>query len=179
MTKIAEDKKVLLNYGHLFTKVDHKNKIAFVEHDKKEIKVNYDFLHVCPFQTAPKALKESSIVDQDGFVTVDQHTLRHTKYENIWSLGDCSNLLTSKTATAVIDQSPVLVHNLIKSLDKARLNASYTGYTACPVYVGGGKGLLLEFKYEGIPDHTYSKNLQNHPTRLAYFIAKEVFPIAY
>jgi len=44
-----------------------------------------------------------------GFVDVHDHTLRHQKYPNIWSLGDSSSLPTSKTGTAVFSETLVLI----------------------------------------------------------------------
>ncbi|CAG9323659.1 unnamed protein product [Blepharisma stoltei] len=178
LIKIAEDKNVLVHYGHLLTKLNWKNNEAIFAHNKQEIKLNYDFIHVTPFQSTPKALKNSPVSDKDGLVDVDKGTLRHVKYENVWGIGDCSNLPTSKTASAAIDQAFVLVNNLIKTIEKQGLNAKYTGYTSCPLFVSHGKGILAEFKYEGIPDHTYTK-LMDKPNRFAYFLNKFVMPKAY
>ena len=53
--------------------------------------------------SAPDVLKHSkaSITDDAGFLDVNRHTLQHSKYDNIFGLGDCTNLPTSKTAAAV------------------------------------------------------------------------------
>lgn len=44
------------------------------------------------------------------------HTLQHKKHKNIWALGDCAALPTSKTSAAIYDQVPVLKHNLVQAL---------------------------------------------------------------
>ena len=53
--------------------------------------------------SAPDVLKNSKapIADGAGFLDVNKHTLQHSKYPNIFGLGDCTNLPTSKTAAAV------------------------------------------------------------------------------
>ena len=63
----------------------------------------YDFIHIPPPMSAPDVLKnsKSSIVDANGYLSVNKHTLQHTKYPNIFGIGDCTNLPTSKTAAAV------------------------------------------------------------------------------
>ncbi len=64
----------------------------------------YDFLHLTPPMSAPEVLARSAgLTDpaRGNFVAVDPETLRHIKYDNIFSLGDCSTLPTSKTAAAV------------------------------------------------------------------------------
>ena len=53
--------------------------------------------------SAPDVLRNapSSMVDTTGYLTVNKHTLQHSHYPNIFGLGDCTNLPTSKTAAAV------------------------------------------------------------------------------
>ena len=43
----------------------------------------------------------SNLVDAAGFLDVDKETLRHKTYDNIFGLGDCTNIPTAKTAAAV------------------------------------------------------------------------------
>ena len=51
--------------------------------------------------SAPSFIAESGLANLAGFVDVHDHTLRHRKYPNIWSLGDSSSLPTSKTETLI------------------------------------------------------------------------------
>jgi len=58
-------------------------------------------LHVGPPCTTSDILKQNkSLVDDCGFLNLDKHTLQHVKFENVFGLGDCTNLPTSKTAAA-------------------------------------------------------------------------------
>ena len=63
----------------------------------------YDFIHVCPPMSAPDVLKHSKspIVDANGFLNLNKYTLQQVDYPNIFGLGDCTNLPTSKTAAAI------------------------------------------------------------------------------
>jgi len=58
-------------------------------------------LHYTPKQTPPKFIAESKLGDSTGFVDVNSGTLLHKKYNNIFSLGDSSNVPTSKTMSAI------------------------------------------------------------------------------
>lgn len=50
----------------------------------------------------PAVLKEHPILTNEaGFLSVDSETLRHTKYSNIFGLGDCTNTPNSKTMAAI------------------------------------------------------------------------------
>ena len=60
-------------------------------------------LHVTPPQSAPECLRTNApgLTDASGFVEVNKETLQHVKYPNVFALGDCSSVPTSKTAAAV------------------------------------------------------------------------------
>lgn len=58
-------------------------------------------LHVTPPMSPPDVLKTSPVADSAGWVDVDKETLQHKKYPNVFGIGDCTNLPTSKTAAAV------------------------------------------------------------------------------
>ena len=51
--------------------------------------------------STPDALRGSPLVDETGFVTVNKETLQHTKYPNVFSIGDNGNTPNAKTAAAV------------------------------------------------------------------------------
>ncbi len=102
------------------------------------------------------ALKASPLADAAGWVDVSPSSLQHTKYANVFSLGDCSSLPTSKTAAAITAQTPVLVHNLGALMRTGTVgDASYDGHTACPLLVGENKVMLAEFKYAATPKETF------------------------
>lgn len=58
-------------------------------------------LHVTPPMSSPDVLKTSPVADAAGWVDVDKETLQHRRYPNVFGIGDCTNLPTSKTAAAV------------------------------------------------------------------------------
>lgn len=72
-------------------------------------------MHVTPPQKPPSVLKP--IADANGFVDVDPGTLQHKKYQNIWALGDCANLPTSKTAAAAATQTKIVFFNAMNALN--------------------------------------------------------------
>lgn len=107
------------------------------------------------------------LADSVGWVDVDQGTLQHKKYENVFSLGDSSSLPTSKTAAAITGQSPVLTHNLVALMETGKIgDAIYDGYTSCPLFTGRGSLLLAEFKYGAERKETFGKFVdQSVPNR--------------
>ena len=113
--------------------------------------IKFDMMHLAPPQAAPKFVAESPLANEGGWVSVSQTTLQHTKYSNVFGLGDAAQLPTAKTGAAIRKQVPVVVGNilhLIKSNDLA--GKEYTGYSSCPLVTGYGKMVLAEFTYGAV-----------------------------
>lgn len=144
----------------------------------EEATVEFDFLHVTPPQSAPDFLEDTGLLDAEGWVDVDKGTLRHRKYERVFSLGDASNLPTSKTAAAVRKQAPVLVKNLLALRRDKAPEADYEGYTACPVVTGTGSVVMAEFDYEGNPRETFPFD-QGVERRTMFWVKRYLLPVLY
>ncbi len=113
------------------------------------VEIQYDMLHIAPPQTAPKFIKNSPLVNDSGWLDVNQHSLQHNKFNNIFGIGDVADLPTAKTGAAIRKQAPVVVDNILKLIkNKAADNTSYNGYSSCPLVTGYGKMVLGEFDYE-------------------------------
>ena len=116
--------------------------------------LTYDFMHVVPPQSAPDWLKATPLSDPDnagGYVQVDKFTMQHTRYPNVFSLGDAGSTPNSKTGAAIRKQAPVMVENLLAAMNGQPLPASYGGYASCPLTTARNKMLLAEFDYSMEP----------------------------
>ena len=105
--------------------------------------------------SAPAFIAGSPLADKDGWVEVDKDTLQHKRFANVFGIGDCSSLPTSKTGAAIRKQAPVLVANLKAAMAGTPLAAKYDGYTSCPVVTGYGSLILAEFDYDKNPAETF------------------------
>jgi NADPH-dependent 2,4-dienoyl-CoA reductase/sulfur reductase-like enzyme len=150
--------------------------------DKTEVKRHYDFLHVAPKNVPWAFIKNSSLANEAGYVSVNDATTQHTRYPNIWSIGDASSLPTSKTVAAITAEAPVMVSNLLSAMEGKELAAVYDGYTSCPLLTGQKEVLLAEFKYGGVPKETFNRVLgidQGVPRKAFYWLKKDFFPWVY
>ncbi len=143
---------------------------------EEDFEVDFDILHIVPPNKAHEFL--APIAAPTGLVDIDFHTLQHNKLSNVFAIGDCANLPTAKTAAAVFSQGPVLVNNLIKFINGEPLNASYDGYSSCPVFTGDKKLMLVEFKYDGVSAETFYKG-QTTANRAFYHFKRDAFPFVY
>lgn len=109
----------------------------------------FDMLHVVPPQRAPQFVRDSELANEAGWVAVDEATLQHPHFANVFSLGDACGASNAKTAAAVRKQAPVVAENLCAVLENRAPTARYQGYGACPLTVEKGKVVLAEFGYQG------------------------------
>jgi sulfide:quinone oxidoreductase len=59
--------------------------------------------------------------------------MRHTRYGNVFSLGDAGSSPDSKTGAAIKQQAPVVVSNLRAVMAGREPAAAYDGYASCPL----------------------------------------------
>lgn len=124
----------------------------------KEEGMKYDMIHVTPKMSSPDFIKKSPLAADSGWVSVDKGTTQHTKYKNVFSLGDCSNLPTSKTGAAIRKQGPTTAANVMSVLQGNTPSKIYNGYTSCPLVTGYGKLILAEFDYDKQPMESFPFN---------------------
>lgn len=178
--------RVQTHYSHNLSRIDGDSRTAWftvtdADGNQQETSSEFDMIHVCPPQTAPDFIRASRISDDSGWVDVDQHTLRHKRYPNVWALGDVSGIPNAKTAAAVRKQVPVVAANMIADMQNGQADFSYEGYGSCPLTVERGKIVLAEFGYGGELQPTFPKWLNNgeKPTRLAWILKKDLLPPIY
>ena len=169
-------------------KVDGPAKTAwFKQTDKggksEVVERKFDMLHVVPPQKAPDFVRSSPLAAESGWVAVDQATLRHVRYADIYSLGDVISAPNAKTAAAARKQAPIVAENLLADLGRIRLSspAIYNGYGSCPLTVERGKIVLAEFGYGGKRLPSFPKWLIDDlkPSRLAWQLKARALPRIY
>ena len=157
LEQVVKRKQIDCRFRHELVEVRSDLKQAVIKNlDTNEIvTLPYDLLHVTPPMGPPDYIARSPLADKDGWVAVDSETLRHQKFANVFGIGDCSNLPTSKTGAAIRKQAPALVRNLRSLIQGQPPTAKYDGYTSCPLITGIGKLVLAEFDYKKVPAETF------------------------
>lgn len=157
LRKVIARKQIETLFRHELVAVRPASREAVFQHldDGTQRTLTYGMLHVVPPQSAPDVIKQSPLADAAGWVDVHKHTLQHVRYPDVWSLGDCASLPTSRTGAAIRKQAPVLVENLLAYRAGGQPAASYDGYASCPLVTGYGKLVLAEFDYDGKPVESF------------------------
>lgn len=180
LKKIIDRKRIKVFYKHRLLEIHPLSKEATFEcldTGRKET-VPYSMLHVTPPFKLPSFIKESQLAQSSGFVGVDQYTLQHKAYQNVFALGDAADLPTSKTGAAARRQAQVVTENLLRLIKDRSMDRRYNGYTSCPIITGYGKVVLMEFDYDKNPCETFPLN-QARERYSMYFLDKNVLPHMY
>jgi sulfide:quinone oxidoreductase len=186
LTEVVRNYNIKPHFGVNVTELDGPNKtVHYEEKDadgivlKKEMK--FDICHAVPPQSAPDFLKNSPLADAAnpyGYVEVNKSTLQHSRYPNIFALGDCTNAPCSKTGAAIRKQAPVVVQNVLAVLANQSMTAEYTGYSACPIPTQYGKLMLAEFDYTNKPTMTFPFD-QTKPRWTMWILKTKILPWLY
>lgn len=169
---VAARKGIDIRLKHNLVEIKPGQKEAIFEHvdTKERITIPFDMIHVTPPMSSPDVIKSSPLANPAGWVEVDKYTLQHPRFPNVFPIGDCSGLPTSKTGAAIRKQAPVVVSNLVSAMRSEPLRAKYDGYTSCPIVTGYGKLVLAEFDYEGKPQETFP--IDQSKERLSMYLLK-------
>ncbi|UEL27869.1 NAD(P)/FAD-dependent oxidoreductase [Pseudarthrobacter sp. L1SW] len=147
-----------------------------------EENLHYDVLNAVPPQSAPDWLKATDLPaagDAGGFVEVDRQTLRHIRFQNVWSLGDAAGTTNSKSGGALRKQTKVLARNLVAARKGKPLRAKYNGYSVCPFTVSRDTVVFAEFDDRYRPMPTIPRVPTWNESRLSWVVDRDVFPQVY
>ena len=154
LNKVVIGYGIKTNFNHNLVAIDGPAKTATFETtdsegNKQRVTKAFDMIHVTPPQSAPDFIKNSPLANSAGWVDVNDKTLQHHKYANIFGLGDATSTPNAKTAAAVRKQVPILVDNILHLINNQPLDEKYDGYGSCPLTTSLSTVMLAEFAYGG------------------------------
>jgi sulfide:quinone oxidoreductase len=124
-----------------------KNTIS--SYDGREI--NYDLLVTIPTNMGAEVIGRSGMGDDLNFVPTNKYTLQSDKYQNVWVIGDATNIPASKAGSVVHYSAETLIENVISSIEGKELEAKFDGHSTCHIVSGNSKSLLIDFSYDTEP----------------------------
>lgn len=145
---LMEEKNIEIIPNYNIMEVDNEKQLI---RDYAGEEVSFDVLVTVPPHSGDPLIGKSGLGDDLDFVPTDKHTLRSEKHENIFVLGDASNIPTSKAGSVVHFSADILHENLICAIEGRPFTASYDGHSNCYIETGYGKGALIDFNYETEP----------------------------
>lgn len=116
-----------------------------------EQEVEYDLLVSIPVHMGAEAIARSEMGDELNFVPTDRHTLLAKNYDDIFVLGDATDLPASKAGSVAHFEVDVFMENFRRYLDGLELLPLFDGHSNCFIETGYGKGVLIDFNYDVEP----------------------------
>ena len=131
--------------------------IEAVDTEKKVIRdytgreVAYDLLVTTPTNLGDELIERSGLGDDMNFVPTNKGSLQSKDHEDIFVIGDASNLPTSKAGSVAHFEADILTDNILLYIDGKPLKEEFDGHANCFIETGNGKALLIDFNYEQEP----------------------------
>lgn len=117
--------------------------------DERELP--YELLVTIPTHRGASFLTPSGLGDELGFVPTERNSLRAQGHDDIFVVGDATNLPSSKAGSVAHFQAEILVDNVLRTLRGESLLETFDGHSNCFIETGFGKALLIDFNYDVEP----------------------------
>ena len=148
LTEAARVKNIKITPNFALGSVDHEKKVIEA-YDGTQ--VGYDLLVSIPPNFGSEVMINSGLADPMGYIPVDKHTLQPKDRDNVWVIGDGTNVPTSKAGSVAHFEGDVLEENIMAYIDGMVQHERFDGHTNCFIESGFGKAYLIDFNYETEP----------------------------
>ena len=150
LSDLMEKKNIKVIPDFYLMRVDEEKK-CLVSYDENE--VPFDLLVSIPVNKGDNMIEESEMSDEDGlnFIPTNKETLQSKKYENIFVIGDTTNVPASKAGSVAHFEAEILTENILSYIQGKPLEAKFDGHANCFIETGFGKATLIDFNYTTEP----------------------------
>ena len=110
--------------------------------------VEFDLLVTVPTNKGDECIARSGLGDDLNFVPTNKNTLQSKVKDNIFVIGDATNVPTSKAGSVAHFESEILTENILNYIEGKPLKPDFDGHTNCYIETGKGEALLIDFNYD-------------------------------
>jgi sulfide:quinone oxidoreductase len=148
LSSILAERKVAIEGDFMVERIDPDNK-TLVSFDEREIP--FDLLVTIPLNMGADYVARSGLGDQLNYVPVDRQTLLSKAHDNIFAIGDASDIPTSKAGSVAHFSMELFEDNFVNHVNGRPMTRLFDGHANCFIESGHGKGLLIDFNYDTEP----------------------------
>jgi sulfide:quinone oxidoreductase len=145
---MLDDRKIHVETDFMVERIDDEAK-TLISYDEREIP--FDLLVTVPLNMGAEFIARSGLGDELNYVPVDKHTSLSKAHDNIFAIGDASNIPTSKAGSVAHFSVDVFTGNFCQHVGGQPMTGRFDGHANCFVESGDGKGLLIDFNYDTEP----------------------------
>ena len=146
--KICEEKNIKIVPNFEIAAVDAERGVM---ESMKGDEVEFDLLVAIPPNFGSQVIIDSDIGDPMGYMKTDHYTLKSPDYENMYILGDATNVPTSKAGSVTHFEADVLTENLHRDIEGLAPRPEFDGHSNCFIVTGYEKAALIDFNYKVEP----------------------------
>ncbi|AKA49007.1 N-acyl homoserine lactone synthase [uncultured archaeon] len=121
--------------------------------------LDYDLLILVPPHKGQQVITDSGLADEQGYIDVDRHKLSYGNYDNVFVIGDATNLPISKAGATAHFESEYLAGKIASEVSGFVSEEFYDGSVACTTVTGDERAFTLYFSYERPPRAMYQSKL--------------------
>jgi len=145
---MLDERKIHVEPDFMIERVDDEQKLL-VSYDERE--VPFDLLVTVPLNMGADFVARSGLGDELNYVPVDKHTLLSAKHDNIFAVGDASDIPASKAGSVAHFAVEIFVDNFLEHIAGKPMTGSFDGHANCFVESGDQRALLIDFNYDTEP----------------------------
>jgi sulfide:quinone oxidoreductase len=145
---MLEERKVHVETDFMVERIDPEQKML-ISYDERE--VPFDLLVTVPLNMGADFVARSGLGDELNYVRVDKHTQLSTKFDNIFAIGDASDIPASKAGSVAHFSVEIFVDNFLEHVAGRPMTGAFDGHANCFVESGDDKALLIDFNYDTEP----------------------------
>jgi sulfide:quinone oxidoreductase len=148
LSYLLKEKNIKLETDFAIERVDNEaNKII----DYGEREIEFDLLVTVPTNMGDEVIERSGLGDDLNFIPTHKHSLQSKAHENIFVIGDATDVPASKAGSVAHFQSETLLDNILLYIKNKPLKQEFDGHANCFIETGNNKALLIDFNYEQEP----------------------------
>lgn len=144
----AEEKEIKVTPNFHLVSVNQEEK--YMESATGE-QANFDLLVSTMPNLGADYVETSGLGDGMGYVLTNNHTLKGEKWDNIYVVGDATNVPTSKAGSVAHYEAEIVVDNMLLEIDGQEPKPAFDGHSTCFIVSGYDKAYLFDFNYKTEP----------------------------
>jgi sulfide:quinone oxidoreductase len=129
--------------------------------------IKYDLAILIPPHKGADVIIESGLGDRGGWIPTDRYTLNMKGYDNVYIVGDASDLPISKAGSVADFEAEIVTKRITEDMEGYEPRHIYDGKVMCFVVTGIGEATTLVFDYEN-PPRPHQPNFACYWMKLIY-----------
>ncbi len=127
----------------------------------------FDLLIAIPPHRGSDVVGASGLGDKGNWIPTDRFTLKLEGKENIYVLGDATNIPISKAGSTADYEAEVVAHNVVAAVRGESVSARYDGRVYCWIMTGMAQATYIKFDYLH-PPHPPTPSFAHYWNKVIY-----------